>query len=294
MSSRSRLLVSLVLVLSLASVAGAERRRAVRARTSDCTFSLSASFADPIPRDGMVRGIMTVTGSASACTSWAAYSDVSWVTIEQSGSTAYISVLPNDTTQVRVARVRIAGVLFQLTQLPAEESGPISPPTPTTLLTNGTFDFDLRAWGWLDRFPNGTGDATWSSLDANASIASGSMRLRDDLNSGPAYQQLQCINVAGSNTYAFGAAVRSSSRSGARPVFALVEYDTPDCAGNYPQRYPVYDTRVAEANVWERRNYTHTISATARSLSLILGGWARESGLQEVWFDDAYLRVVTP
>ncbi|HEX8618927.1 MAG TPA: BACON domain-containing carbohydrate-binding protein [Thermoanaerobaculia bacterium] len=293
MSVRSRFLVLLLLVLTFSFAASADRRRAVRARTSDCTFSLSAAFPDPIPPGGMMRGTVNVTGSAPQCTDWAAYSDVSWVTIEQSGSTALVTVLPNETVEVRMARIRVAGVTFQITQLQKEDSGPISPPTPTNLLANATFDLDLRAWGWLDRFPNGSGDATWSNLDANANVSSGSMRLRDDLASGPAFQQLQCINVNGSATYEFGAAVRSASRNGARPVFALVEYDAPNCAGNYPNRYPVYDTRVATANVWERRNYTHTIAPTAQSLSLILGGWARETGVQEVWFDDTYLRVAT-
>jgi hypothetical protein len=279
MSSRSRLLVSLLVALSLASVASADRRRAVRAKTPDCSFSLSAAFADPIPDSGMVRGVLNVLGVPASCTSWAGYSDV--------------SVLPNESNQPRFALIRVGGVVFQLNQLQRDE-GPISPPAQTNLLANGTFDTDLRSWGWLDRFPNGTGDATWSDLDANGSTASGSMRLRDTTDSGPAYQQLQCVNVEGSNTYAFGAAFRSASRTGGRAVFALVEYDAPNCAGNYPQRYPVYDIRVVEPNVWERRDFTHTISGTAKSISLILGGYARESGFQQVWFDDAYLRVNTP
>lgn len=293
MSSRSRLLVSVLVALSLASAASADRRRAVRAKTPDCSFSLSAAFADPIPESGMMRGVLNVIGVPASCTSWAGYSDVSWVTLEQSGSVAYVSVLPNESNEPRFARIRVGGVTFQLNQLQRDD-GPISPPVPTNLLANGTFDTDLRSWGWLDRFPNGTGDATWSELDANGSTASGSMRLRDTTDSSPAFQQLQCVNVEGSNTYAFGGAFRSASRTGGRAVFALVEYDAPNCAGNYPQRYPVYDIRVSEANVWDRRDFTHTISGTAKSISLILGGYARESGLQQVWFDDVYLRVQTP
>lgn len=288
MSSRSRLLVCTLLALSLASVASADRRRAVRAKTPDCSFFISAGFADPIPASGLIRGAVTVSSGAANCTSWAGYSDVSWATIEQEGNVAYISVLPNDTMDVRVARVRVAGVQMQLTQLPKEE-GPISPPAPTNLLANGTFDTDLRAWGWLDRFPNGSGTATWSNLDANESAGSGSMRLRDDVASGPAYQQLQCINVNGPATLAYGAAVRSSSREGARPVFALVDYDGPDCTGEYRRR--VHDVRVAVAGQWERRNYTHTISPLAKSVSLIISAYAVEGGVQEVWYDDVYLRV---
>ncbi len=292
MSSRPRLLVSLLVALSLATVASADRRRAVRVKTPDCTFSLSAAFADPVPESGMIRGVLNVIGSSASCTSWAAFSDVSWVTIEQSDSVAYVSVLANEATEPRFARIRVAGVLFQLNQLQAE--GPISPPTPTNLLANGTFDTNTNSWGWLDRFPNGTGDATWSSLDANVSPTSGSLRLRDTTDSSPAYQQLQCINVEGANNYAFGGAFRSASRTGGRAVFAFVEYDAPDCSGNYPQRYPVYDLRVTTENVWERRDFTHTISATAQSVSLIVGAYARESGFQQVWFDDLYLRVVVP
>jgi hypothetical protein len=291
MSSRSRLLVCTLLVCSLASVASADRRRAVRAKTPECSFFISAGFADPILPSGLIRGAVTVSSNDANCTSWAGYSDVSWATIEQEGNVAYVSVLPNETMDVRVARVRIAGVQMQLTQLPKDDSGPISPPIPSNLLANGTFDTDLRAWGWLDRFPNGNGTATWSNLDANNSAGSGSMRLRDDVASGPAYQQLQCINVTGPVSFVYGAAVRSSSRAGARPVFAFVEYDAPDCAGNYPQRYPVQNTRVATENVWERRDYMHTISATAKSVSLIISAYAVEGGVQEVWFDDVYLRV---
>jgi hypothetical protein len=288
MSSRLRLLVSLLVLLSLTSAASADRRRAVRAKTPDCSFSVAAAFADPITGSGMIRGVLNVTGSSPGCTSWAAYSDVSWVTIEQNGSVAYVSVLPNESQDPRFARIRVAGVLFQLNQLQAD--GPISPPTSTNLLANGTFDTNTASWGWLDRFPNGTGDASWSPLDANDSPSSGSFRIRDTLDSSNAYQQLQCVNVDGAATYAFGAAVRSSSRDGAHPVFALVQYDAPNCAGNYPP-YRAIDIRVAAADVWERRNYTQNVTETAKSISLIVSTWARAAGNQQVWYDDVYLRV---
>jgi hypothetical protein len=239
----------------------------------------------------MIRGVLNVNGSPSTCTSWAGFSDVSWVTLEQNGSVAYVSVLPNESVEPRFARVRVAGVLFQLNQLQGD--GPISPPTPTNLLANGTFDTNTASWGWLDRFPNGTGDAVWATLDANESPSSGSFRLRDTSASGPAYQQLQCINVDGAATYAFGAAVRASSREGAHPIFALLEYDAPNCAGSYPPYQP-FDIRVAAPEVWERRNYTAAVSEIAKSISLILGAYARGSGNQQVWFDDVYLRVTTP
>jgi hypothetical protein len=281
MRPRFRFLV-LLLTLSLALAASAERRRAVRSGSSNCTFSLTAGYADPVASSGMVRGPVQVAGSAATCTSWLAFSDVSWITIDTAGNTAYLTVLPNTSPDARSARVRIAGRDLQVTQL-----GHVAPPDPN-LLTNGTFDTDLRAWGWLARFPNGTGDATWSSLDANGSASSGSMRLRDDLDSGPAYQQLQCLNV-GQGFYDYGAAVRVASRTAARPVLALVEYDARDCAGNYPNYTPRVVT-LSEAGVWVRVSYTGTVSSTAKSVSLIIAGWAREPGVQEVWFDDVFLK----
>ena len=289
MRPRFRTLVLLLCVVLAVSVSADSRRRAVRSGSSDCTFLLSTAYPDPVPDIGMVRGQVRVTPSSATCTSWNAFSDVDWITIETDATTAYLTVLPNTTTTTRSARVRVAGIDFQLTQQQAQE-GPISPPPIVgNMLTNGTFNTDLHAWGWLARFPNGTGDATWSSLDANGSTTSGSMRLRDDLASGPAYQQLQCLNVEGAGVYDYGAAVRAASRSAARAVLALVEYDAPNCSGNYPP-YTTRTITVAQAGAWQRVSYNASTSPNARSISVIIAGWAREAGFQEVWFDDVFLR----
>lgn len=288
MRPRFRTLVLLLSLVLAVATSAESRRRAVRSGSSDCTFQLSTAYADPVPDIGMVRGQVRVTPSSATCTSWNAFSDVDWILVETDATTAYLTVLPNSTTTARSAGVRVAGIDFQLTQQEQQE-GPISPPADGNMLTNGTFNTDLNGWGWLARFPNGTGDATWTSLDANGSTMSGSMRLRDDLASGPAYQQLQCINVSGAATFDYGAAVRAASRSAARAVLALVEYDTPDCAGNYTP-YSTRTITVTQAGTWQRVAYSASTSPNARSVSLIIAAWARESGFQEVWFDDVFLR----
>lgn len=284
--ARSRVvLVSLLLVLSFASPASAEgRRRSVRNVVPLCTFSLQSTFGDPVPDGGIQRGQIRVTGFPASCTQWAAFSYDSWVTVETDATTAYVTVLPNGDPNVRTAQLTIAGNRFELTQL-----GRVQVADPT-LLANGSFDRDLSNWGWLARFPNGNGSATWSSEDANGSTSSGSMRLTDDLASGPAYQQLQCVNdITPGGVYDYGAAVRSSSRLNARPVMALVEYDTPDCAGNYPP-YQARTIAVAQPNVWERHSFTVGLSLNAKSVSVIVAGWARAEGEQVVWIDDVFLK----
>ncbi|MDQ3279970.1 MAG: hypothetical protein M3Q69_00990, partial [Acidobacteriota bacterium] len=289
--SRSRVLTLAAVLLSLATVAAnaAPRHRAVRSSGPQCAFSLASTLPDPVSDGGLNRARVAVTGSPSAtCTSWSAFSNASWITIETDAASAYLTIAPNGSADVRTGSVRIAGLDLQVTQL-----GHVATPEPNLLL-NPSFNFDLRNWGWQDRFPNGTGDATWSSLDANNSIASGSMRLRDDINSGPAYQQLQCVNVNAPGMYEYGAAVRSASRDNAKPVLALVQYDTPDCLGNY-RPYSPQTITVTAANTWQRAKYTQFVYDTAKSVSVVVAGWARNvPGPQEVWIDDVFLRPLAP
>lgn len=283
MNPRSLALLSLAVFL-VTPPAAAQRRRAVRAVAPVCTYSLQVAFADPVPDGGMQRGQVRVSGFPASCTRWSAYAYDSWVTVETDATTAYVTVLPNGDANVRTAHLTIAGQRLDLTQLGRTE---VAEPN---LLTNGKFDADLQDWGWLARFPNGNGTATWSSDDANDSPASGSMLLTDDVASGPAFQQLQCVNdVEPGGVYDFGAAVRSFSPSNAKPVMALVEYDAPDCAGNYPA-YQARTITVAQAGTWERRSYTVPVSFDAKSVSVIVAGWARAEGVQQVWIDDVFLR----
>jgi len=161
--------------------------------------------------------------------------------------------------------------------------------TSGELLANGHFDTDLAHWGWQDRFPNGSGDVSWSNLDVDGSSSSGSIRLRDDLTSGPAYQQLQCI-AATPGTYDYGMAVRADSRTAVRGIIAILQFDTPDCSGAYGA-YPTKIIQVATPGTWERHTYTQTLAADKKAFLIVIGSWARESGLQTTWIDDVFLKV---
>jgi hypothetical protein len=284
-------ILSLVLVLPLvfaAVTAHAQKRRAVRTPAADCSYTVSTTFADPIPDGGMIRGRVNVaTLTAGNCGGWAVDTNADWVTIEAepfaSTPAAYVTVTPNNGDQPRTATVRIASATLTLTQL-----GRSAPPE-VNLLTNGKFHTGLSGWGWQDRFPNGTGDVSWSSLDAGGSMTSGSMRLRDDLTSGPAYQQMACANLA-PGTYDYGFSARVANRDAARAVIAFVPFEGPNCTGAYPQPYPVQTVRPSQNNVWQSYTFTDTLPAGHQSLGIVVAGWARQAGLQEVWVDDVFLR----
>jgi len=286
MTFRSLRLLAL-LSLSVATIAMAEpRRRAVRIPAPECSYALSSSIPDPVADVGISRAPVQVTPTTAGCTSWAAFSEADWISVESDTSAAYVTVQSNPTPALRNAFVRIAGMQLNVTQ--AAQSGPVSPPSGE-LLANGHFDTDLAHWGWQDRFPNGSGDVSWSNLDVDGSSSSGSIRLRDDLTSGPAYQQLQCI-AATPGTYDYGMAVRADSRTAVRGIIAILQFDTPDCSGAYGA-YPTKIIQVATPGTWERHTYTQTLAADKKAFLIVIGSWARESGLQTTWIDDVFLKV---
>jgi hypothetical protein len=270
-----------------ASVAeAAPRRRAVRSPGQQCTYVVSVGFAaDAVSDQGLSRGVVSVTSIGTSCAGWAVDSPVDWIQVETDGAAAYVTVSPNFNNVPRSALIRVAGTRLLITQ---QISVVVSPPV-AGLLQNGTFPLDLSHWGWQDRFPNGTGDVSWSSIDANQGIASGSMRLRDDTSSGNAYQQMQCVNTQ-PGVYDYGFAVRSASRDGAQGVMAFVNFEGENCTGNYPA-YAARTVKVAAANVWERHEYVGVLAPEYKSIGLIVAGWARQPGVQEVWVDDVFLRA---
>lgn len=274
----------LVFALAVATLASAgPKHRAVRGPSSGCTFSLSSSLGESVSETGVVNGIVHVTGTPAGCTSWKAFSPVDWITITSDVQNAYVTVAPNPTAEVRSAVITIAGVSLGVTQLGAS----VISPEPN-LLQNAHFDRDLSFWGWQDRFPNGTGAATWSSLDAAGSPASGAMRLTDDTNSGNAYQQSQCVQLT-PGLYQYGFNVRASTTTGVQPVIAIVQFATADCSGTYPG-YQAKNSFVAQAGVWEKRSFTVAVTDGKQSVLVVVGAWARQPGTQEVWLDDVFLR----
>lgn len=232
----------------------------------------------------MIRGVVRVTPIPASCTSWAAFSTVDWISIDTDAQNAYVTITPNPTNQVRTALITIAGVQMQINQV---GNVVVSPPE-VNLLQNGRFNADLSFWGWQDRFPNGTGAASWSSLDSANSITSGSMRLTDDISSTNAYQQSQCVRVT-PGMHQYGFTVRANTTTGVQPVIAVVQFATTDCSGPYPG-YQSRNSFVAQAGVWEPRSFTVAVTEGKQSILVVLGAWARQAGTQEVWIDDVFVR----
>src|SRR5688500_2724143 len=219
----------LALLLLSAVAASAERRRAVRAPGPQCAFSLSHSLGPAVASTGLENGAIQVIASPSTCTSWNAYSLTDWVTVERVNNSVLIDVAPNPTDVSRTAVLLIAGIRHELIQ----ESAPlISPPVDSSnVLKNPGFDRDLSFWGFEDRFPNGTGSAAWSPLDAANNPNSGSIRLRNTRppDGTPSFQQLQCVRVESEAIYEYGARFLASSSTAGNAIFALVEYSDENC-----------------------------------------------------------------
>jgi len=282
MSSR---FLSLLLVSTLALTADAlPRRRAVRVPAPECAYALSTTaLPDPIPEEGVSRAAVTVSITGTSCGGWVVESPVDWITIEAGDGAAYVTVAPNPGV-ARSAIIRIASAQLTVTQ---NSTSVVSPPFVQNLIRNGSFHFDLAGWSWSFGFPNGTGDEAWSSFDVDGNMASGSIRLRDDLTSGPSYQQGQCVEIA-AGVYEFGLAVRAESATAVEGIIAVVPFTGAGCTGTYPA-YPV--TRVKPvAGEWKRVTSTQRITEDYRSVLVVIGGYARQAGLQTVWLDDVYLR----
>lgn len=242
---------------------------------------------------GVTRALVLVYGQTQECSQWAAYSSVDWITVEAAPMAAqpgtFVTVDPNTSTTARTATLIIAGVRLAVTQ---EGASPISPPVNAGLLVNGTFDRDLSSWGWFSRFPNGIGVAEWSQFDANGSPASGSMLLRDsDFIAAQSFQQLQCVRVpTGGGFYEYGAKVRTGSAQG-EAAMALLTYASTDCSGNYNGRAE-HTITPAQPGVWQKFDFSRTISGSARSALIVLASAATTAPPFETWFDDVNLREV--
>lgn len=283
----------ILLLLSLLSIAlpAEARRRAVRFYDPPCQYVLTPLFTMPLPESGIDRGEIAVGIAGPNCAGWAVISPVEWIHIEASEAVAYITADPNESAEERRATVSIAGELLEIVQSASSGGGPISPPIALNLLQNGSFHTDLAGWGWFDRFPNGSGDASWSPVDANGSPASGSILLRDRLESenGPAYQQLQCINAT-PGQYDYGFAVRAESTTAVQGVIAFLQFTGLDCTGTYPG-YTARTVIPPADGTWHRETWTASLGTRYRSILIVIGSWARQPGLQPVWIDDVF---VTP
>jgi hypothetical protein len=283
------LVVPVALALfAVAPVTQAQRQRAVRIPAAPCSFALTLAFANPVSDAGMVRGRIDVVSSPSSCVSWNAYSPVDWIVFE-SGDTAAqaaVTVKPNPSSDVRTAVVHIAGLDLGITQL-----GKIEVPIiDTGIVQNGTFTTDLANWGWQERFPNGTGSVTWSSFDANGSTASGSMRLRNTLLTGPGMQELQCVSVVAGQIYNFKFAYRMQPSSGLMQV-SVFHLDSTDCSGVYALDFTQQFFPSGNDN-WFHGEGTFRVGGGARSALIVFASKTQSANQSfDTYIDDVTMKL---
>lgn len=296
--SLSALLLLLVTFAALDSAAST-RRRAVRVSAPECGYTLVREHDDPVGDGGMTHGVVRVQPAAGApaeCRSWVSRSPVEWITIEQGAGAppaALITVAPNTGEAVRSATVTIAGLSHQIVQLgrPA-----IADPN---LLVNSKFDADIAKWTWRADYPNSSGSASWSNLDANGSISSGSIMLRDSLvreadGNIRSFQRLQCIPVEALRLYEYGGAIRlagGATRGGA--AVAIFEYASTDCSGPYTTNNKTNVVYATVPEQWERHKFPiMRAGPDARSWAFIILSAVSSSAEPpfDTWFDDLYVR----
>jgi hypothetical protein len=260
---------ALLSCLTLSPLAHAERSRAVRVPAASCTFELNVQFGNPVPYTGMVDGLVLVSATPASCiSSWVAYSDADWMVVtERSSGEAAVTVKPNDSTLVRSATVRVAGLDYRITQV----GKPDVPIFDGGLVKNGSFDTNLANWGWQDRFPNGVGTVTWVSTDANGNAGSGSMRVRNTSKDGPGMQILQCVPVTGGALHELKYAF-SMSASGGLMQSEIIDFPTSDCSGPYGATNIRYGPKQYEANgsvAWRRESAIFRAGFDAQSAIIV-------------------------
>lgn len=282
-----QLALALAATLALAPAASARVRAVHRPSPHQCTFSLAPTWNGNIPAAGVTRAAVLVFGQSQSCASWAAYSSESWAMVEaaplDAQPAAYVTIGANDQTTPRTTTLIVAGVRLQVTQ---EGATTVTPPV-TGLVVNGSFDTNIAPWTWQSpRFPNGRGTASWTSLDANGSPASGSILLRDSDFDLP-FQQLQCVPVTKNTVYRYGAKARGSEGNG-EGVMAVFSYQAADCSGEYTGQ-SVSVLNPDEPGVWQEFSFSMTTGSKTQAVLVIIASAANLPPYQ-VWFDDVFLK----
>lgn len=272
-----RIPLLVALVLSAAPLTAA-KRRAVASPSNGCVYTISiAPIASPLAAAAVSGVVVPVAASSPDCAYFSAWSTVEWISVEPGQGYVALTLTANGTNEPRSGIVMIAAQPYEVVQL-----------GETNLLTNGSFDTDISSWGW-NSFPNSTGTATWSSLDAAGSAQSGSFLLRDSKTGDQAFQRMQCVD-ADPGVYEYGFTVRSELRDITEAVIAFIPFTGAGCTGTYPA-YSPKAIKVAENGVWESHSWTARLSSTSRSIMIVVAAYARQSGAsQEVWIDDVFLR----
>lgn len=159
---------------------------------------------------------------------------------------------------MRTARLLLASLAVAAMPLQAQD-----------LVLNGGFDDDLSGWSTGDD-PNMV--VVWSALDANASSASGSMRVVNvSANASNGVTAEQCIPVNAGQSYTATAKVRVPSGAGQsidnRAAVSLRWYAGPDCTTSIGGAVVANGTPQA-FNTWVNQSLTVTAATGARSVEV--------------------------
>lgn len=175
---------------------------------------------------------------------------------------------------------------------PVTVAGPV--PAPNRVV-NGGFDTDISHWGFNDPTlvgGNGSGDASWSNLDAEGKPASGSIHLQNTAN-GRAFQQIQCVTLNPGEQYTFGARAYYDGNTTGGALLAVAEFGSSDCSGgsNGVLALPSVGVSFSGARKWVLAQTTTNAQPSTHSGYVFLAAGKSGTGtLYEVYFDDVFVR----
>ena len=271
-----RLIVTVTFLSLFVPIAGAARQRTA-SHASDCTLSI-APRAFTVPAAG---GVYTVIVGRSGPCKWTPEPGADWLivnTISISDGVITFTVSPNGDTTPRATSIDIVGAKVAITQDAADPN----------LLVNGKFDSSINGWSTL--FSTGSGNASWSTLDAHGSVSSGSA-LVSSTQGNLGYQLLQCVNVLPSRTYEYGLTSRIARNQdpAGRVILGVYEYDVADC-NKVGYNYYATSNLNPPLDTWTPYSSTFTTSGTAKSLYFVVAAGFHHTPPFTINFDDAFLR----
>ncbi|MEA2572097.1 MAG: hypothetical protein QOI24_4098 [Acidobacteriota bacterium] len=271
-----RLIVTVALLSLFAPIAAAARQRTA-SHASDCTLTI-APRAVSVPAAG---GAYTIVVGRSGPCKWTPEPGADWVTINTisiSDGVITFTVSPNADATPRATMIDIVGAKVAVTQEAADPN----------LLTNGKFDSNINGWSTL--FSTGSGDASWSTLDAHGSAVSGSALVRSTQGS-LGYQLLQCVNVLPNRAYEYGLTSRIAhgQDSAGRVILGVYEYDVADC-NKVGYNYYATSNLNPPLDTWTPYSSTFTTSDTAKSLYFVVAAGFHRTPPFTINFDDAFVR----
>jgi hypothetical protein len=272
-----RLIVTVTFLSLFVPIAGAARQRTA-SHASDCTLTI-APRAFSVPAAG---GVYTFTVGRSGPCRWTPEPSADWVTVNTisiSDGVITFTVSPNPDTTPRATTIDIVGAKVAVTQEAAADPN---------LVVNGKFDSNINGWSTL--FSTGSGNASWSALDAHDSAFSGSALVRSTQGN-LGFQLLQCVNVLPNRAYEYGLTSRIArgQDTAGRVILGVYEYDVANC-DKIGYNYYATTNLNPPLDAWTPYSSTFTTSDTAKSLYFVVAAGFHHTPPFAINFDDAFVR----